>query len=283
MTKSFRCWRRRDCKPNGRAFTPHGKTEPPKDGLEAAGERRTPSPRGPQKRMYLDRITLIGFLGGEAEKKVSNTTNIAVFSLATKTSWKNDAGTWESRRSGIDASPSGGWLSSSPLSPRVPTLPSRANCAATNTSARSLSARRRHRSRSEFGKSASTPSSSWTAPPQVPRMTTATRRCPARGIPQPIGKSLSIPPGTVGAAWGPALGKVWPFIRSQPGLWTDGHNISLFHHPDALRAWWFRPDGASSLPKRRAGEQANSAATRAGPLSSSGLQWQAHGCQPVDR
>jgi single-strand DNA-binding protein len=47
--------------------------------------------------MYLNRITLIGFLGGDAEKKVSNATNIAVFSLATKTSWKNDAGTRESR------------------------------------------------------------------------------------------------------------------------------------------------------------------------------------------
>ena len=47
--------------------------------------------------MYLNRITLIGFLGGNAEKKVSNATNIAVFSLATKTSWKNDAGQWESR------------------------------------------------------------------------------------------------------------------------------------------------------------------------------------------
>jgi single-strand DNA-binding protein len=47
--------------------------------------------------MYLNRITLIGFLGGDAEKKVSNATNIAVFSLATKTAWKNDAGTWESR------------------------------------------------------------------------------------------------------------------------------------------------------------------------------------------
>ena len=47
--------------------------------------------------MYLNRITLIGFLGSDAEKKVSNTTNIAVFSLATKTSWKNDAGSWESR------------------------------------------------------------------------------------------------------------------------------------------------------------------------------------------
>jgi single-strand DNA-binding protein len=47
--------------------------------------------------MYLNRITLIGFLGGDAEKKVSNASNIAVFSLATKMSWKNDAGTWESR------------------------------------------------------------------------------------------------------------------------------------------------------------------------------------------
>ena len=47
--------------------------------------------------MYLNRITLIGFLGSDAEKKVSNATNIAVFSLATKTSWKNDAGTWEFR------------------------------------------------------------------------------------------------------------------------------------------------------------------------------------------
>ena len=47
--------------------------------------------------MYINRITLIGFLGGDAEKKVSNATNIALFSLATKTSWKNDAGTWESR------------------------------------------------------------------------------------------------------------------------------------------------------------------------------------------
>jgi len=47
--------------------------------------------------MYLNRITLIGFLGSDAEKKVSHTTNIAVFSLATQTSWKNDAGGWESR------------------------------------------------------------------------------------------------------------------------------------------------------------------------------------------
>jgi effector-binding domain-containing protein len=40
-----------------------------------------------------------------------------------------------------------------------------------------------------------------------------------------------VAPGEVGSAWGPAIGKVWQFIRSQSGLWTDGHNIFLYHHP----------------------------------------------------
>ena len=40
-----------------------------------------------------------------------------------------------------------------------------------------------------------------------------------------------VAPGQVGSAWGPAVGKVWDFIRNQPGLWTDGHNIFLYHHP----------------------------------------------------
>jgi hypothetical protein len=39
-----------------------------------------------------------------------------------------------------------------------------------------------------------------------------------------------VTPGSVGSAWGPALGKVWDFIRSHPGLWTDGHNVFLYHH-----------------------------------------------------
>jgi len=47
--------------------------------------------------MYLNRITLIGFIGSDAERKTASVTNIAIFSLATKTSWKNDAGSWESR------------------------------------------------------------------------------------------------------------------------------------------------------------------------------------------
>ena len=37
--------------------------------------------------------------------------------------------------------------------------------------------------------------------------------------------------GAVGSSWGPALDKVWEFIRSQPGLRADGHNIFLYHHP----------------------------------------------------
>jgi effector-binding domain-containing protein len=40
-----------------------------------------------------------------------------------------------------------------------------------------------------------------------------------------------VAPGAVGSTWGPAVGKVWEFIRSQPGLWTDGHNIFLYHNP----------------------------------------------------
>jgi effector-binding domain-containing protein len=38
-----------------------------------------------------------------------------------------------------------------------------------------------------------------------------------------------VAPGEVGSAWGPAVGKVWDFIRSQPGLWTNGHNIFVYH------------------------------------------------------
>jgi hypothetical protein len=40
-----------------------------------------------------------------------------------------------------------------------------------------------------------------------------------------------VAPGAVASSWGPALGKVWDLIRSQPGLRADGHNIFLYHHP----------------------------------------------------
>src|ERR1700749_4126943 len=37
--------------------------------------------------------------------------------------------------------------------------------------------------------------------------------------------------GEIGDAWKPALDKVWEFLRAQPGLRTDGHNVFLYHHP----------------------------------------------------
>ena len=40
-----------------------------------------------------------------------------------------------------------------------------------------------------------------------------------------------VEPCAIGSAWKPALDKVWEFIRNQPGLRTDGHNIFLYHHP----------------------------------------------------
>lgn len=37
--------------------------------------------------------------------------------------------------------------------------------------------------------------------------------------------------GRVAQVWRPALDQVWAFLRSQPGLRTDGHNIFVYHHP----------------------------------------------------
>ena len=37
--------------------------------------------------------------------------------------------------------------------------------------------------------------------------------------------------GQVGSAWRPALDLVWAFLRQNPGLRTEGHNIFLYHHP----------------------------------------------------
>jgi len=37
--------------------------------------------------------------------------------------------------------------------------------------------------------------------------------------------------GQVGSAWRPALDQVWAFLRQNPGLRTDGHNIFLYQHP----------------------------------------------------
>ena len=37
--------------------------------------------------------------------------------------------------------------------------------------------------------------------------------------------------GEISQAWRPALDKVWDFLRQNPGLRSDGHNIFLYHHP----------------------------------------------------
>ena len=48
--------------------------------------------------MYQNRLSLIGFSGKEPEQKTTkNGTAYTVFSLATKTSWKNENDEWESR------------------------------------------------------------------------------------------------------------------------------------------------------------------------------------------
>jgi effector-binding domain-containing protein len=40
-----------------------------------------------------------------------------------------------------------------------------------------------------------------------------------------------VAPREISSAWGPALDKVWEFVRSQRGLRTDGHNVFVYHEP----------------------------------------------------
>ena len=49
--------------------------------------------------MYLNNVTLTGFIGGDAETRTTKSnTAFAVFSLATKNSWKDrESGGWTSR------------------------------------------------------------------------------------------------------------------------------------------------------------------------------------------
>ena len=43
-----------------------------------------------------------------------------------------------------------------------------------------------------------------------------------------------IPPAEIGSAWGPAIDLVWEYIRHQPGLRTDGHNVFVYHHANEV-------------------------------------------------
>jgi effector-binding domain-containing protein len=42
-----------------------------------------------------------------------------------------------------------------------------------------------------------------------------------------------VPRGGVAQAYRDSLDKVWAFLRSHPGLRTDGHNLFLYHHEGA--------------------------------------------------
>jgi|ERR1700733_9284388 len=78
----------------------------------------------------------------------------------------------------------------------------------------------------------------------------------------------------VGAVWRPALDQVWSFLRTQPDLRTDGHNVFLYHHParrsDPMDVHFgvevvreFEPSGEVGPVKTPAGEAA--AALHIGP------------------
>ena len=108
--------------------------------------------------MYLNRITLIGFIGSDAERKAVNATNIAIFSLATKTSWKNDAGSWESRTEWHRCVAFGKLADFAGTLSKGAHVAVEGEVAAMNTSANSPWAHRKPPSSSESGKSVWTPS-----------------------------------------------------------------------------------------------------------------------------
>src|SRR5689334_23293646 len=69
--------------------------------------------------------------------------------------------------------------------------------------------------------------------------------------------------GAVSSAWRPALDQVWAFLRSRPGLRTDGHNIFLYEHGDPINvdfgvevARSFDPSGEVYETNTPAGEAA---------------------------
>lgn len=40
-----------------------------------------------------------------------------------------------------------------------------------------------------------------------------------------------VPISGIVTVWKPALDQIWAFLRTQPGLRTNGHNVFLYHHP----------------------------------------------------
>ena len=72
--------------------------------------------------MYLNRLTLIGFTGGDAETKtISNGSTFTAFSVAAQRAWKNSEDAWESRTEWHRCVSFGGWPISRQPSRKVPT------------------------------------------------------------------------------------------------------------------------------------------------------------------
>jgi hypothetical protein len=117
--------------------------------LGAAATRfRVPETEG-QKRINVCtsiESLFIGFIGSDAERKAANATNIAIFSLATKISWKNDAGSWEARTEWHRCVAVGKLADFAGSFTKGAHIAIEANSVAAKTSANSLSARRRPQS-----------------------------------------------------------------------------------------------------------------------------------------
>ena len=89
--------------------------------------------------------------------------------------------------------------------------------------------------------------------------------------------------GGVGAAWKTALDQVWAFLRQNPEVRTDGHNVFLYQHTnqdgpmtvdfgvEVARA--FQPEGEVIASETPAGEAA--VAVHVGPYAEMGKTHQA--------
>jgi effector-binding domain-containing protein len=59
-------------------------------------------------------------------------------------------------------------------------------------------------------------------------MSITVERVPARKL-AAIRRQVRL--GEVGEVWKPALDLVWAFLRANPDLRADGHNVFVYHHP----------------------------------------------------
>jgi single-strand DNA-binding protein len=84
--------------------------------------------------MYMNQLTIIGFTGQDAELHYTqNGTPVTTLSVATKESWKNDQGEWQSRTEWHRVVAFGKLAEYARASPRARTFSSRVRFARANT------------------------------------------------------------------------------------------------------------------------------------------------------